>query len=706
MDERIEKALDEGQPCEQAGFRKGFSTIDHIHTVSKLIEVSREYKMPLFLTFIDLKKAFDSVETEAVVEALDNQGVPTQYIKPMQLAFLDFEAAFDSPHRCRLLNALRADEVPGKFVRLLDDMNQRTAAVRTPAGCTTPFKEVTGVRQGAVAGPFLFNFAIDDIMRRTVDQCPADIVLAPSGCPLTDLEYADDVVIFAESSTKLQHVINLVSKLAATYGLRLRPDKCKQMWISSRPRTGIRADGQQNSSMSSVTWAATSAFNSLTECLWSTPITNEVKLRVYLSAIRPIMMYGSESWAAPSRVMKRLDCTERKLLRRLLGYFWPRVCHNEDLYAEIDVVYRRMTRGRYQHLAPPSKAAKVKGKVSLRFFGHILRRLADRLVQRVLKSSSGSSWKKPPGQKRKFWTESYEEEEVEAFYMDLEKFYRELFTATLENAMRKLEWDDMGVKVDGRQLHHLRFTDDIVLITPSISQAERMLTEFDETCGCIGLQLNLQKTMFMRNGWVSDAPFTLNGTNISECTSYIYLGRELNMMNDLTPELGRRRRAAWGAYKSIVDVVKKTRHTRLRAHLFNTTVLPALTYASETWAFRKHEENAGRDSKFSPTSAKIRDAAAFAKESKIRWAGHVMRFNDNRWTRAVSDWVPSDINRTTGRPPTRWSDYFKKSFKEKYDALRVPRERRNHWATLARDRDKWKNYWRSLEEFENQRESR
>ncbi|KAK6740110.1 hypothetical protein RB195_008527 [Necator americanus] len=81
--------------------------------------------------------------------------------------------------------------------------------------------------------------------------------------------------------------------------------------------------------------------------------------------------------------------------------------------------------------------------------------------------------------------------------------------------------------------------------------------------------------------------------------------------------------------------------------------------------------------------SKIRDAAAFAKESKIRRAGHVMRFNDNRWARAVSDWVPRDIKRTTGRPPTRWSDFFTKSLKEKYDALRVPRERRNHWATLA-----------------------
>ncbi|KAK6763726.1 hypothetical protein RB195_024162 [Necator americanus] len=167
-------------------------------------------------------------------------------------------------------------------------MNQRTtAAVRTPAGCKTPFEVVTGVRQGAVAGPFVFNFAIDDIMRRTVDQCPADIVLAPSGCPLTDLEYADDVVIFAESSTKLQNFVNFVSKLAAAYGLRLSPDKCKQMWISSRPRTGIRVDGQPIELVDEFCYLGctlknngsyerdvqhrcakdTSAFNSLTKCL-------------------------------------------------------------------------------------------------------------------------------------------------------------------------------------------------------------------------------------------------------------------------------------------------------------------------------------------------------------------------------------------------------------------------------------------------------
>nr|CDJ81081.1 RNA-directed DNA polymerase (reverse transcriptase) domain containing protein [Haemonchus contortus] len=87
---RIGRTLDEGQPCEQAGFRRGFSVINHIHTLTWLIKVSREYKMPLRLTFIDLKKAFDTVETEAVIETLGNQGVPTQYIRMLRELYDNF----------------------------------------------------------------------------------------------------------------------------------------------------------------------------------------------------------------------------------------------------------------------------------------------------------------------------------------------------------------------------------------------------------------------------------------------------------------------------------------------------------------------------------------------------------------------------------------------------------------------------------------
>ncbi|EYC43837.1 hypothetical protein Y032_0479g2215 [Ancylostoma ceylanicum] len=111
--------------------------------------------------------------------------------------------------------------------------------------------------------------------------------------------------------------------------------------------------------------------------------------------------------------------------------------------------------------------------------------------------------------------------------------------------MRTLEWDVMGVRIGGRLLNHLRFADDIVLITPSINEAKRMLAVFDDSRGKIGLRLNLTKTMFMRNGWVPDAPFLLNGTTISKCSSYVYLGREVNLVNDTDLEMAGGTKQLW-----------------------------------------------------------------------------------------------------------------------------------------------------------------
>ncbi|KAK6759270.1 hypothetical protein RB195_021089 [Necator americanus] len=114
-------------------------------------------------------------------------------------------------------------------------MTQRkTAAARTLAGCTTLLKALTGVREGGSDRilPVLLRHLRHHA--KTVDQCLGDTILTPSRCPLTYLENADDVVIFAESSAKHQQIVNLAPKVAAVYGLRLRLDKCKQIYVSSR----------------------------------------------------------------------------------------------------------------------------------------------------------------------------------------------------------------------------------------------------------------------------------------------------------------------------------------------------------------------------------------------------------------------------------------------------------------------------------------
>ncbi|KAK6762527.1 hypothetical protein RB195_023303 [Necator americanus] len=63
--------------------------------------------MPLCLTFIDLKKAFDSVETEAVVEALDNQGIPTQYIKVLRELYSNFTTRISPFYKNIIINVSR-----------------------------------------------------------------------------------------------------------------------------------------------------------------------------------------------------------------------------------------------------------------------------------------------------------------------------------------------------------------------------------------------------------------------------------------------------------------------------------------------------------------------------------------------------------------------------------------------------------------------
>ena len=75
-----EKVLDENQPRVQAGFRKGYSAVDHLQAIKQLIEKYNEFKRPLCIGYIDYEKAFDSIEHEATFKALRSTGINETYI--------------------------------------------------------------------------------------------------------------------------------------------------------------------------------------------------------------------------------------------------------------------------------------------------------------------------------------------------------------------------------------------------------------------------------------------------------------------------------------------------------------------------------------------------------------------------------------------------------------------------------------------------
>ena len=63
-------ALEQHHPREQACFRAGFLTTDHVQVVSQLQEKASEYKIPLCFAFVDYENAFDSIEFLALFKAL------------------------------------------------------------------------------------------------------------------------------------------------------------------------------------------------------------------------------------------------------------------------------------------------------------------------------------------------------------------------------------------------------------------------------------------------------------------------------------------------------------------------------------------------------------------------------------------------------------------------------------------------------------
>ena len=67
-------------PEEQCGFRPGRSTVDMMFTVRRLQELGRRRQIPLYMCFVDLKNACDSVDLSLLWKVLASYGFTTKVI--------------------------------------------------------------------------------------------------------------------------------------------------------------------------------------------------------------------------------------------------------------------------------------------------------------------------------------------------------------------------------------------------------------------------------------------------------------------------------------------------------------------------------------------------------------------------------------------------------------------------------------------------
>ena len=69
------------------------------------------------------------------------------------------------------------------------------------------------------------------------------------------------------------------------------------------------------------------------------------------------------------------------------------------------------------------------------------------------------------------------------------------------------------------------------------------------------------------------------------------------------------------------------------------------------------------------------------RRRKFRWAGHVARMTDNRWTVQILQWCPEKGERKVGRPMRRWTDFLDEYFAKEWELSP------NNWIALAANRE-------------------
>ena len=175
----------------QTGFRKGRGTRDQISNIHWLFEKPREFQKNIYFCFIDYAKAFDYVDDSKLWKILQDMGIPD--------------------HLTYLLRNLYAGQ---------------EATVGTRHGATNWFYNGKGVRQGCVLSPYVFNLYAEYIMRNAgLDEAQAEIKIARRN--ISNLRYADDTTLMAESKEELKFFLMKVKGESENAGLKLNIQKTK-----------------------------------------------------------------------------------------------------------------------------------------------------------------------------------------------------------------------------------------------------------------------------------------------------------------------------------------------------------------------------------------------------------------------------------------------------------------------------------------------
>jgi hypothetical protein len=290
INERISKFLKVNHLLKenQAGFRAGYSTSDHIFALKFLIDKLRFQKKKLFVAYIDFSSAFDKIWRAGLWQKI-------------------FETGID-----------------GKIFNIIRNMYADIKSCVSLNNSFSPFfKSVCGVRQGENLSPILFALYMNDLdtylrqNNRGLDvsmQCDDFSIFLK----LFVLLYADDTIIVSEDPTSFQQLLNDFSEYCKIWKLDINMNKTKVMIFGTNKPSNYHfslggkeleivkqykylgvtftSSGSFLEARKNIVSQANKAMHLLFTRLHNLDLPVDLQLKLFDQTILPILTYNCENW--------------------------------------------------------------------------------------------------------------------------------------------------------------------------------------------------------------------------------------------------------------------------------------------------------------------------------------------------------------------------------------------------------------------------
>ncbi|KAK3514790.1 hypothetical protein QTP70_031178 [Hemibagrus guttatus] len=278
--------------CEQQyGFMPRKSTTDAIFALRILMEKYRDGQRELHCVFVDLEKAYDRVPRE------------------------------------ELWYCMRKSGVAEKYVRVVQDMYERSrTVVRCAVGQTEEFKVEVGLHQGSALSPFLFAIVMDQLSEEVRQESPWTMM------------FADDIVICSESREQVEENLERWRFALERRGMKVSRSKTEYMCVNEREGSGtvrlqgeevkkvqefkdlgstVQSNGECGKEIKKRVQAGWNGWRKVWGVLCERKISARIKGKVYRTVVRAAMLYGLETVSLRKRQESELEVAELKMLREI-----------------------------------------------------------------------------------------------------------------------------------------------------------------------------------------------------------------------------------------------------------------------------------------------------------------------------------------------------------------------------------------------------